>query len=108
MGSAYLLMQDGNYAQQSFSRALESDPNNVPSLIGTGLLAQRNGNLEFAIRQYTKALSIQPSDLGYALLGRAFEQSGRSSDANTAYQQAQRLSSNMASTRAAATHLLTD
>jgi len=42
------------------------------------------------------------------LLGRAFEQSGRSSDANTAYQQAERLSPNMADTRAAVTHLLTD
>ena len=108
MGSAYLAMKDVDHAQQSFSKSLQSDPSNVPALIGTGLLAHRNGNLEFAIRQYTKAVSIQPSDLGYALLGRAFEQSGRSSDANTAYQQAERLSPNMADTRAAVTHLLTD
>lgn len=108
MGSAYLTMKDLDLAQQRFAQALQSDPNNVPGLIGIGLLAQRNRNFELAIRQYTKAISIQPSDLAYALLGRALEQSGRLADANTAYQQAEHLSPNMAGTRAAAMHLLTD
>ena len=106
MGSAYLDMKDLDHAQQSFYTALQSDPNNVHALIGSGLIAQKHGNLELAIRQYTKAVSIKPSDLGYALLGRAFEQSGRSADASTAYGQAQRLSPNMENTRFAVTHLL--
>jgi protein O-mannosyl-transferase len=106
LGSAYLQMKDVDHAKQSFDQALQSDPNNVPALIGSGLIAQKHGNLELAIRQYTEAVSIKPSDLGYALLGRAFEQSGRSSDANTAYGQAQRLSPNIENTRSAVTHLL--
>ena len=106
LGSAYLQMKDVDHAKQSFDQALQSDPNNVPALIGSGLIAQKHGNLELAIRQYTKAVLIKPSDLGYALLGRAFEQSGRSAEASTAYGQAQRLSPNMENTRSAATHLL--
>jgi protein O-mannosyl-transferase len=108
MGSAYMDLKDVQQAWENFDKALQSDPNNVPALIGTGLISQKNGNLELAIRQYTKAVAITPSDLGYALLGRAFEQSGRPSDANTAYQQAQRLSPNMAGTRSAVAHLLAD
>jgi protein O-mannosyl-transferase len=108
MGSAYMDLKNVEHARQSFYQALQSDPNNVPALIGTGLIAQKSGNLELAIRQYTKAVSIKPSDLGYALLGRAFEQSGRASDATTAYDQAQKLSPNIENTRSAANHLLAD
>jgi len=85
---------------------LQFDPNNLPALIGTGLIAQKKGSLETAIRQYTKAVSIKPTDLGYELLGRAYDQSGRSADANAAYAQAQRLSPNLDRTRALASHLL--
>jgi Flp pilus assembly protein TadD len=59
-----------------------------------------------AIAQYTKAVSINPTDLGFALLARALKQSGRTSDANQAYSQAQKLSPNMDSTRSTVDHLL--
>jgi tetratricopeptide (TPR) repeat protein len=108
MGSAYLDMKDLDHAQQSFDKALQADPNNVPALLGTGLISQRNGNLELAIRQYTRAVSIKPSDLGYALLGRAFEQSGQHWEANDAYAEAQKLSPDMESTRSAVKHLLSE
>ena len=108
MGSAYMDLKDVEHARESFDQALQSDPNNVSALIGTGLIAQKSGNLELAIRQFTKAVSIKPSDLGYALLGRAFEQSGRASDATTAYDQAQKLSPDMETTRATVNHFLAD
>jgi protein O-mannosyl-transferase len=108
IGSAYMDLKETGHAQQSFNEALQSDPNNIPALIGTGLIAQKSGNLELAIRQYTKAVSIKPSDLGYALLGRVFEQSGRASDATIAYDQAQRLSPNMDNTLSAVNHLLAE
>jgi tetratricopeptide (TPR) repeat protein len=106
IGSAYLDMKDLDHARQSFDKALQSDPNNVPALIGSGLIAQKSGNLPLAITEYTKAVSIKPTDLGYALLARALEQSGRTSDANQAYSQAQKLSSNMDNTRSTVNHLL--
>ncbi len=106
MGSAYLDMKDRDRAQQSFDKALQADPNNVPALIGSGLIAQKSGNPDSAIRQYTKAVSIKPSDLGYTLLGRAFEQSGRPSEATAAYAMAKTLSADEQSTRSAVDHML--
>lgn len=106
MGSAYLDMKDLDHAQQSFEKALQADPNNVPALIGTGLIAQKNGDLPLAIREYTKAVSIKPTDLGYALLARALEQSGKTSEADAAKAAAQKISPNMAGTIATIDHLL--
>lgn len=106
IGSAYLDMKDLDHAQQSFDEALQFDPNNIPALMGIGLIAQKQGNVQFAIRQYTKAVSIKPSDVGYALLGKAFEESGRPSDADKAYAEAQKLSSDMAVTRSVVDHWL--
>lgn len=106
MGSAYLDMKDLDHAQQSFDEALRADPNNVPALMGSGLVEQKQGNVQFAIRQYSKAISINPTDVGYALLGKAFEQSGQSSDAERAYAEAQKLSFDMQGTRSLVDHLL--
>ena len=106
MGSAYLDMKDRDQAQQSFDKALQADPNNVPALIGNGLIAQKIGDLPLAINEYSKAVSIKPTDLGYALLARALEQSGRTSEANAANEAAQKFSPNMASTIATIDHLL--
>jgi tetratricopeptide (TPR) repeat protein len=106
IGSAYMDMKDLQNAQVNFSKALQADPNNVPALIGAGIIAQKNGALTLAIAQYTRAVSIAPTDWGYALLARALEQSGRTSDANTAYAQAQKLSPNMQSTLSTADHFL--
>jgi protein O-mannosyl-transferase len=98
IGSAYMDIKDFDHAQQNFEKALRADRNNVPALMGTGIVAQKRGALMVAIAQYTKAVSINPTDLGYALLARALRQSGRSSDANTAYAQAQKLSPDMKNT----------
>jgi tetratricopeptide (TPR) repeat protein len=106
IGSAYMDLKDLNQAQQSFDKALQADPNNVPALIGSGLIAQKTGNLDLAISRYTKAVSIKPSDLGYTLLGRAFEQSGRTSEANAAYAMAHTLSADDKSTRSVVDHIL--
>jgi tetratricopeptide (TPR) repeat protein len=106
IGSAYLDLKDLEQARQSFDRALESNGKNLPALIGAGIVALKTGSFDLAIRDLTKAVSLQPTDLGYELLGRAFERSGRTADANTAYAGAQRLSPDMNQTRSAADHLL--
>jgi len=108
IGSAYMDLKEIDRAQQSFEKALQVDPNNVPALIGTGIIAQKIGNLDLAISRYTKAISLKPSDLGYTLLGRAFEQSGRTSDAKAAYATAEKISPDIQSTRSAADHLLSN
>lgn len=106
IGSAYMDSKDLDQAQENFDKALQSDPNNVPALIGSGLIAQKTGNLDLAISRYTKAVSIKPSDLGYTLLGRAFEQSGRTSEADAAYAMAHTLSADDKSTRSVVDRML--
>jgi Flp pilus assembly protein TadD len=78
----------------------------VPALIGSGIVALKTGSPDLAISDFTKAVTLKPTDLGYALLGRAFEKSGRTADANAAYAEAQTLSSDMNQTRSAVDHLL--
>ena len=106
MGSAYMDLKDLNHASRSFQQALQADPKNVSALIGTGVLAQKQGNLDLAIREYTLGASIRPSDLVYVLLGLALEQSGRAVDAAAAYSRAQAYSQDLQSARAAADQLL--
>jgi tetratricopeptide (TPR) repeat protein len=106
IGSAYLDLKDVEHARQSFDQALGSNGKNVPALIGSGIVALKTGSPDLAISDFTKAVSLKPTDLGYALLGRAFEQSGRSADANAAYAEAQTLSPDMNQTRSAVDHLL--
>jgi tetratricopeptide (TPR) repeat protein len=106
IGSAYMDSKDLDHAQENFDKALQADPNNVPALIGSGVIAQKTGRLDLAISRYTEAVSIKPSDLGYTLLGRAFEQSGRTSEAHAAYSMAHTLSTDDKSTPSIVDHLL--
>jgi protein O-mannosyl-transferase len=106
IGSAYMDLKDESRARASFDAALQIDPNYAPALLGSGVLAQKNGDLEFAIREYAKSVVISPSDLGYELLARALEQEGKSSEASDAYKRAQLLSSDYQNTRSIAEHLL--
>ncbi len=106
MGSAYLDLKDEEHSRQSFENALQLNAKNVSALVGLGVIAHRQGDMDLAIRQYGNAVSIAPSDLAYLLLGQALQQSGRSAEAQRAYQQAQRLTSNLEQTRLLAEHML--
>jgi Flp pilus assembly protein TadD len=52
-------------------------------MVGLGLLAQENGNgdLAEAIRQYSRAVAVHPTDVAYFLLARALQQEGRLDEA---------------------------
>jgi protein O-mannosyl-transferase len=106
IGSAYMDLNDKQQALRSFDEALRTDANNVQALIGTGAIAQTNGDLVSALRQYTKAASIEPSNLIYVLLGRVYAQSGRNSDAAEAYKHAQQISPDLTQTQSLADRLL--
>lgn len=108
MGSTYLDLKNDDEAERSFRSALKIEPQNVQALVGSGLVAHKTGHLQVAIQRYDEALKIKPTDLGYELLGRAFEQSGNSTEAQKAYKQAQALSPNYQATRSLAEHLLAE
>jgi Flp pilus assembly protein TadD len=106
LGSAYRQIHDYTGAKESFAEALRLDPNKPSALVGTGLLAQKSGNFPEAIAQYSHAMSVEPTAVGYVLLGRALEQAGRHAEAQAALDKAGKLTSDFAQVRQTADALL--
>jgi tetratricopeptide (TPR) repeat protein len=86
LGFVYRQMGQTAKAQQCFEKSLQSDPNRVRARIGLGLLAQENGKSDEAIRQYSSAAALQPSDVVYLLLAQALQLAGHPDEANAIYQ----------------------
>jgi tetratricopeptide (TPR) repeat protein len=91
LGAAY--RQSGDYAkaQESFARALQLDPIIPTVWMGMGNLALDQSNLDDAIRDFSRALELQPTGEGYLRLGRALTQAHRRPEALAAYRQALKL-----------------
>lgn len=95
LGSAYRqvgLMAD---AKHCYEESLRLIPNRPLAIVGLGLVALHDGDSAEAVRQFTHAMAIQPTAVGYLLLARALEQAGRPADAQAARQAAKQLSPNL-------------
>ena len=64
-------------------------------LIGLGLIAQKNGDLAEAVRDYSRAMAVEPTDVGYLLLAQALEDEGRKDEAIAIRERLQNLSSDI-------------
>jgi Tfp pilus assembly protein PilF len=106
MGHAYADLGDYEHAGQSFAAAVRKDPGYFGAWIGLGVMAQKSGKLDLAVKAYSRAMKIQPQDWGYLLLARALEQSGRKDEAQAANQQAKSLSLDLDEARRAADEML--
>jgi len=95
LGYAYRDLGDSAQARESFAEAVSLRPRNLHAWLGLGLVSQKSGDYAEAINDYQHALSIQSWDLGYCLLARALQQSGKKDEAQAAMQQAQRLTDNL-------------
>jgi protein O-mannosyl-transferase len=96
LGFAYRRIGESKKAKQSFEAALQLAPDRAKAMTGLGLIAQGNGDLPEAIRQYSHAVAAEPSDVGYLLLAQALQRAGRLDEANTIYQSMARFSPNLA------------
>jgi protein O-mannosyl-transferase len=94
MGYAYRELGNQPMAKQSFAAAVSLRPRTLRAWIGLGLVAQKTGDYPGAVAAFSQALTIQQWDVGYFLLARALQQSGRPQDADAAMQQARQLSDN--------------
>ncbi|MGB7332537.1 MAG: tetratricopeptide repeat protein, partial [Terriglobales bacterium] len=81
LGSVYRQMGDLTKAKQYFEIALQLSPQQPMSMIGLGLIAQKNGDLAEAVRQYSHAMAVQPTDVGYLLLAQVLQLQGHSEEA---------------------------
>ena len=112
MGSAYRQMGESMKAKQCYEIALQQAPGGPMApmapmaMIGLGLIAQKDGDLLEAVRQYSRAMAVQPTDVGYLLLAQALQQQGRSDEAKAIFERVARSSPNLAEEQKTAESLL--
>ena len=73
LGSAYRQMGESMKAKRCYEISLQLVPDRpmAMAMIGLGLIAQKDGDLPEAVRQYSRAMAVQPTDVGYLLLAQA-------------------------------------
>jgi len=106
LGSAYRQLGDFAKAKQCFQTSLELVPTRSMAMIGLGLIAHKNGDLPEAVRQYTHAMAVEPTDVGYLLMADALQQEGKSDEANAIRARVARLSQNVTEAQKEAQSLL--
>jgi tetratricopeptide (TPR) repeat protein len=107
LGSIYRGLGDYRRAKEGYDSALHINPDLPIALIGSGLLAQKGWDYSLAATQYAHAMRVEPTSVGYLLLAKALLQSGHSAEATQAFEQAQRLPSNLQDDQKIAEDLLT-
>jgi tetratricopeptide (TPR) repeat protein len=94
LATAYMQSGDYSTAEAKSAAALQQNPNNGTALMVSALLAQRQGNFQLAATQFSRAMNVQPTDVGYVLLAQALRRAGRTEEADAALAQAQKISPN--------------
>ncbi len=94
LGSAYRQLGETSRAKQCFEEALKAEPNHpMPMvLIGLGLIAEKNGELDEAVQDYSHAMAVEPTDVGYLLLAQALEEGGHKDEARAIREKLEKLS----------------
>lgn len=105
LGIAYFDLNDDPKAKVSFEQALRLNPSQVDAWLGLTLLAQRKGNLEEEIRDFSQLLELQPTGKGYLQLGRLLAQANHRAEAVAAFQQALKIEPDMTEAIVAAEEL---
>ncbi len=96
LGSAYRQVGDPAKAKHALEMSLEIEPAQPSLMVALGVIAERDGNLPEAIQEFEQAMRLQPTDVGYLLLGNALlEQGGHDNEANAMLQRAARMSKNI-------------
>ncbi len=105
-GYAHLSLKQYDDAKQDFEAALREHPVNSAAYRGLGLVAQRAGDVAQAAKDYERSVELQPTPVGYLLLGHALEIGGQSEAARAALSQAVRTTEDLNSDIATVRQLL--
>jgi tetratricopeptide (TPR) repeat protein len=106
LATAYLQIGDFDRARTNYANALQQNPDNVPALEGSGLLAERDGDFTLAVTRISHAAEVEPSDVGYLLLEQVLRRAGRGAEADEADARAQRMSRDIAQARQSAAQIV--
>jgi Tfp pilus assembly protein PilF len=93
----FLLLEQNDFkaATEQFAAALQINPDKQNSLLGRGIAEYRQGNLDAAIADLSRAAQIAPLAQADFWLGRALEDKGQSQAAASAYAAALQLAPGM-------------
>jgi tetratricopeptide (TPR) repeat protein len=92
LGSDYRHLKDYSRAKESYSAALQVNPETARAFIGLGLLAEKTGAFNEAVKNYSRAVELEPSDVGYLLLAEALQRTGQAAASQSALESARRIS----------------
>jgi tetratricopeptide (TPR) repeat protein len=92
LGSDYRHLKDYPRARESYEAALQLNPETARAFVGLGVLAEKSGEFDEAVKNYSRAVELEPSDVGYLLLSQALQQGGKAADSRSALEAAQRIS----------------
>jgi Flp pilus assembly protein TadD len=106
LGFDYRGMGQLAQSKQCFETALAFAPDWARAMTGLGLIAQQNGDLPEAVRQYERAIAVRPTEVGYLLLAQALRQEGNSAESQKILDGLARSSPNLAEAQKAAELLL--
>jgi tetratricopeptide (TPR) repeat protein len=93
IGQAHLQLRQYDQAAECYQSALRLNPENGMALIGSGILAMRQGESELAVTQLAHAVKIDPSDVNVLLLAQALRRAGHAEQADSAEVEVQKISS---------------
>jgi len=94
-GYAHLSLKQFDDAQRDFASALKDQPENSAAYRGLGLVAQRAGNIAEATEDYERSVELQPTSVGFLLLGNALQIGGHPEAAGEAESQAARMTQDL-------------
>ncbi len=106
LGLGYLQMGDIDRARLSYAEALRQNPDNSAALVGSGLVAERNGDFAVAVDRLSHVVKLDPTDENYLLLEQALRRAGRLTEADDALAQAQKISGDFAHAQQSAAEVL--
>ncbi len=90
-----LALNDLPGAEREFTAALQMSPDKQNSLLGRGMVEFREGKMDAALADLTRASQISPSDTAQFWLGRTYEALGDRAAATLAYQAALQMTPDM-------------
>jgi tetratricopeptide (TPR) repeat protein len=105
LGAAYRALGEDDQAQTNYNHALRLNRDQFNAWLGLGLLAQKQGKLTEAVTDLYRSVELQPTAQGYLSLGRALAQSGHTTEALAAYDQALKISPDLSEAQQAAAAL---
>ena len=101
MGAARRALGDDEQAHKNFEESLRYNASQFNAWLGLGLLAEKQGKIDEAMSDLSHSVDAQPTAQAYFEIGHLLAQTGHVPEALDAYQQALKISPDMAEVRQA-------